>query len=102
MDKWEGIHDSKINIKNKPKDYENNTNLLKRAKKVLDLLLSKYNKETILIVGHEGINKAIISTILGMSSYSEKIMQDNTCVNIVEINQNKSRIHLINCTKHLE
>jgi hypothetical protein len=42
--------------------------------------------------------------ILGKdTSAMDKIDQKNTCVNIIEIKENKKNIiHLLNCTKHLE
>ena len=77
----------------------------KRAKKILDEAYNKYPDKTVLFVGHNGINKAVISVILNKPSKDmDKIeSQHNTSISIFEIKEDKKHIvHLINCTKHLE
>ncbi len=77
---------------------------VERAKKFLHQILHKHKKDTVLVIGHNGINKAIISQIIGKTMMEMKKMGilKNTCVNIFEIDENKNhKIILFNCAKHL-
>ncbi len=77
----------------------------KRVKKLLDNVYNKYHDKTVIFVGHNGINKALISVILNKPAKDmDKIEnQHNTSISIFEIKEDKKHIvHLINCTKHLE
>ncbi len=90
---------------NRPDNIESAASMQKRAKKLLDKVYNKYSNKTVIFVGHNGINKAMISVVLNKKAVDiEEIEnQHNTSVNIFEIKENKNHIvHLMNCIKHLE
>ncbi len=90
---------------NRPEDIESAASMQKRAKKLLDRVYGKYPNKTVLFIGHNGINKALINVIMNKSADQiEKIgNQFNTSVSIFEIKENKNHIvHLMNSIKHLE
>ncbi len=87
-----------------PKDGESLEEMYLRAKKFLDKIIHKHQKENILFVAHEGIDKAIISVITNQNADNILKMESlkNTSINIYEINENRNhKIHLFNCIKHL-
>lgn len=88
---------------NMPKGAETRSDMKKRIKKLLDKVYEKYPDETILFVGHNGINKALLREILNKSDDYEVDKLSNASISIFEIKEDKNhKIHLINCTKHLE
>jgi len=94
-----------IDFDYRPDDIESTASMQKRAKKLLDKVYNKYPNKTVLFVGHNGINKALISVILNKSAdqIEEIENQFNTSVNIFEIREDKKHVvHLMNCVKHLE
>jgi broad specificity phosphatase PhoE len=103
--KLEGTRKENIDWSNLGDDVESPVTARKRAKKTLDSIYRKHKGETVVLVGHGGINRAMIALILKKPArHLEKIpMQYNTAVNIFEITEDKHhKIHLLNCTKHLE
>ena len=89
----------------RPDDVETAISMQKRAKKLLDKVYGKYSDKTVLFVGHNGINKALISVILNKPAkdMDEIESQHNTSISIFEIKEDKKHIvHLMNCVKHLE
>ena len=94
-----------IDFDYRPDDVEGAASMQKRAKKILDEAYNKYPDKTVLFVGHNGINKAVISVILNKPSKDmDKIeSQHNTSISIFEIKEDKKHIvHLMNCVKHLK
>ena len=94
-----------IDFDYRPDDIESTASMQKRAKRLLDNVYDKYPDKTVLFVGHNGINKALISVIMNKSAdqIEEIENQFNTSVNIFEIREDKNHIvHLMNCIKHLE
>jgi len=88
-----------------PKNGESLEQLYQRAKKFLDEVLHQHKKETVLFVGHNGINKALIAVITNKTSADLPHIENhkNTSVNIYEIDEDrKHKIILFNCIKHLE
>ncbi len=84
---------------------ESGDDMKKRAKKFLDEAYEKHKKDTILILGHGGINAAMLGIIMGKDYAEAFLMHDwkNTNVTELEIYEDKShKIHLINCVKHLD
>jgi broad specificity phosphatase PhoE len=79
--------------------------MFKRAKRFLHKIISKHHQDTVLFVGHRGINKAMIAVITGKKPEDINAVgnQDNASVNIFEIDEDKNhKIHVFNCTKHLD
>ena len=78
--------------------------LFKRAESFVDKVLQKHHNHTVLFVGHNGINKALIAAITGKTYEDIPNIenQKNTSVCIFEIEEDKKhRIHCFNCVKHL-
>ncbi len=78
--------------------------LYQRAQKFIDKLQKKHPKGRILCSGHEGINRAIIASILGKGpqGIQEVTDQYNTALNVIELSKDqKYKIHKINSIDHL-
>lgn len=79
--------------------------LYQRAQKFINKLQKKHPKGRILCSGHEGINRAIIASILdkGPQGIKEVTDQYNTALNVIELTKNqKYKIHKINSIDHLK
>ena len=88
-----------------PKKGETLKKMYNRAKKFLHKILKKHSQNNALFVGHNGINKAIITAIIGKkhNKINSIEKQHNTSINIFEIDENKNhKIHVFNCIKHLK
>ncbi|MEN7982077.1 MAG: histidine phosphatase family protein [Nanoarchaeota archaeon] len=75
-----------------------------RAKKFNENLLEKLLGKNVLLVGHRGINLAIIADILNQEwvKFCNKNPQKNTSLTIFKFNKNKEpELKLMNCVKHL-
>lgn len=74
-----------------------------RADKFLNDIIKKYSNQTVLIVTHRGIAKAIIAKLTGQTAKEiyKTTRLDNTSVTEFEIIDNKVELKFINCTKHL-
>jgi broad specificity phosphatase PhoE len=102
---FEGMPRHTIDWDKRNKGVESRTSMRIRCRKILNQAYKMYPLGTVLFVGHNGINKALISIILNKpASEMNKIPRmDNTSVSIFEICEDKKhKVHLINCTKHLE
>ncbi|MFT4312469.1 MAG: histidine phosphatase family protein [Candidatus Woesearchaeota archaeon] len=71
---------------NPPIGAETFDKLMNRAKILLEYLYFKHKNDTLLLVAHSGINKAIIQTIRNIHDYDDNLEQKNACVNILEFN----------------
>lgn len=100
-----GLTIKKIMSEDFPSEAESYEDLYKRADDFLHQVLAKHRNDSVLLVGHSGINKAIISVILGNEPDDIKSLgkQYNTGISIFEIDEDKNhKIHLMNCIEHLE
>lgn len=72
--------------------------LQERTVKAIEKLLTKHKGENICVVGHGGVNRAILFHFmnLGLENFW-RIRQDNCCVNIIEIERHP-RVSLLNST----
>ncbi|MFH1072456.1 MAG: histidine phosphatase family protein [Nanoarchaeota archaeon] len=87
-----------------PKTGETTEHMFQRAESFLKRVIRKHKHETVLLVGHNGIGKALIAAITGKKSQDIPSIENlhNTSVSIFEIDEDKNhKIHLFNCTKHL-
>ena len=94
-----------IDWNNRPADMESRDSLRKRSKKILDIAYKRYPDGTVLFAGHNGINRALISIILDKpEEFMDKIKRpENTSISIFDIKENnKNKMILENCIKHLE
>ena len=79
--------------------------LFNRAENFIKKTIAKHYKNTVLFVGHNGINKALLAAITGKThkNIDDIENQRNTSLNIIEIDKNRNRkIHLYNNTEHLK
>ncbi|MBR9703305.1 histidine phosphatase family protein, partial [Candidatus Woesearchaeota archaeon] len=87
---------------------ETKLNIYMRASEFLREIYAKHTDETILLVGHNGINKALIHAITNqdpeklLKKHSNTLRFGNTSVSIFTIDDKSYEIELLNCTEHLE
>lgn len=89
----------------RPEGGENYLEVRNRAADFLTLLFSRYtNNEVVALVAHAGINKMLLSCLLGKSiEDAMRIEQKNTCVNIIEVDSDGAGVaEIVNCTSHLD
>ena len=101
LGEWQGKR--KKDVSDFPDDAETYEQLFDRAKRFLSKIMDKH--DTVLLVGHNGINKALISVITGKTFADIKTMENlhNTSINIFEIGKDKNhKVHVLNCKKHLD
>ena len=102
---YTGKSRAEIDWNRRPKGIETRASMRKRVKKLLDWVYMKHPFGTVLFVGHNGINKALMSIIFNKAAKDmDKIPKLlNTGVSIFEIKENKKHIvHLLNSVEHLE
>ncbi len=89
---------------NPPEDFETRKEVEKRIFELFNETLKNNFGKTVIFVGHEGINKALIRKFHETEeSISNLKNQDNTCMNIFEVNKSgKVKTLLLNCTEHLK
>jgi broad specificity phosphatase PhoE len=84
---------------------ESNKEMYGRAERFLDKILRKHKDESVLLVCHNTIGKAVIAVIT-KRPYTEVdsvVSLHNTSMSVFEIDKDRShKIHLLNCVKHLE
>ncbi|MDP4127253.1 MAG: histidine phosphatase family protein [Bacillota bacterium] len=74
----------------------------KRAMEAFKELAEKHRGETVLVVAHDAVNKAVLCDILEIEqSHFWQMKQDNTCINVFEFDKGKWRLVLMNSTIHL-
>jgi probable phosphoglycerate mutase len=105
MGKLVGKKMARVDLARMPEHVETRKSMRLRAKKFLEKVYKKHPKGNVLFVGHAGINKALMTVILGRpAAYMGKIgYPKNTALSLFEIRAKKENlVHLIGCTKHLE
>ena len=81
---------------------ENLEEVRQRVRAAFDEYAVKYADKTILVAAHDAVNKAIICDVLGLGmDHFWQIKQDNTCINVLEYQNNTWRLVLLNSTNHL-
>ncbi|HWQ41949.1 MAG TPA: histidine phosphatase family protein [Desulfosporosinus sp.] len=74
----------------------------KRAMEAFNEYAEKHKGQTVLVVAHDAVNKAVLCDILDMEqSHFWQMKQDNTCINVLEYDCGKWRLVLMNSTVHL-
>jgi alpha-ribazole phosphatase len=62
----------------------------------------KHQGQTVLVVAHDAVNKAVLCDILEIEqNHFWQMKQDNTCINVFEYDRGKWRLVLMNSTVHL-
>ncbi|SDD60552.1 histidine phosphatase family protein [Sporomusa acidovorans] len=73
-----------------------------RAMAAFRELAAKHQGQTVLVVAHDAVNKAVLCDILDIDlTHFWQIKQDNTCINVFEYQDGKWRLVLMNSTTHL-
>ena len=74
----------------------------RRTTATIEELAAKHDGETIAVVTHRVVCKVLICHLLGLdNSHFWQIEQDTTAINIFELDDGKTTVHLINDTCHL-
>jgi len=74
----------------------------KRAMAAFQEYTEKHEGQTVLVVAHDAVNKAVLCDILELEqSHFWQMKQDNTCINVFEYDRGKWRLVLMNSTVHL-
>ncbi|HET8679229.1 MAG TPA: histidine phosphatase family protein [bacterium] len=73
-----------------------------RAMRAFDALRTRHRRETIAVVAHGGVNRAILLALQGapLGDFWQ-IRQDNGCMNIIQVDEGRSRVVALNDTRHL-
>ena len=77
--------------------------LKKRIMPFVEMLVEMHPVQTILIMGHNGINRVFVGTLLGWSK--EKISKaffEHTSVTIIHVDGDDRNLHLFDCSQHLK
>lgn len=86
-----------------PPGGESPAHLQKRLIPFLKKLVKEHKGKTVMIVGHGGVNRVMMGILLEWDERKiSSVFSKNTAVNILHIKEGKSRLHLFNCTRHLE
>jgi len=81
---------------------ENIEEVRDRAMEAFREYAAKHIGQTVLVVAHDAVNKAVICDMLDIElSHFWQIKQDNTCINVFEYQDGKWRLVLMNNTSHL-
>jgi len=73
-----------------------------RARDAIGEYVQKHAGQTVLVVAHDAVNKALICDFWGMGlEHFWQIKQDNTCINVFEYEDEEWRLILLNSTVHL-
>lgn len=76
--------------------------LKERAMRVIDELIARHPKQTIVVVSHGGTIRTILCAALNVHlNYVWNIQQDNTAVNIIKYYRDRPVVTLMNDTHHL-
>lgn len=63
---------------------------------------AKHEGKTVLVVAHDAVNKAVLCDMLDIGlDHFWQVKQDNTCINVIEYQDGKWRLVLMNSTAHL-
>jgi broad specificity phosphatase PhoE len=101
----EGLNIKHYYSREEIKDIESIENLYERARSFYNYLLKKHENDSILLIGHGGINKALIGIITGSSSKDFSTMErlDNTSISVFQIDNDRNyKVVAVNDTKHLK
>ena len=99
-----GKKESEIDWKKRPDDAESLNNMQKRVRIILEAVFEKHKNQTILFVGHNGINKSLVTVINNLPAHdlSEIDHFDQTSISIFDIQKNQNQTILFNAVDHLK
>jgi broad specificity phosphatase PhoE len=103
---WEDIKkEYGADMPSRPKDAESYSQTYDRASGLLENLLRVHEHDTLLLVGHNGINRALIAAIKGEGheSISQIPHLENTSLTVYELDKDRTyESHIFNCAIHLK
>lgn len=102
---FDGQSVSSIDWDNIQDKIESRESMYGRAKKILDEAYLKYPNDTVLFVGHNGINRSMTALIMNKGAEYMKELEHfkNTSVSVFEIREDKNhKVVLLNSADHLE
>ena len=112
LGEWQGKRKKELRIDRSkgieaslPRDAEPLDALYARASDLVTRVLTDHPHDSVLLVGHSGINKAIIAALAGKGAEGIHSVdhQRNTGVTVLEVNeQGHHEVLCCNCTKHLD
>src|SRR5262249_39524740 len=78
-------------------------NLVARSADALRFILERHSDETVVVVAHDSVNRALLMQLLDqpLSSYW-RVAQDPCCINEIDIVGTRIRIGSVNETSHLD
>ena len=84
-------------------DGESLQDLVARAANALRMVLTRHAEETVVLVGHDSVNRALLLGLLDqpLSAYW-RLAQDPCCLNEIDIDAGKIFVRRVNETRHLE
>ncbi|WP_026102012.1 histidine phosphatase family protein [Geminocystis herdmanii] len=96
-------HELKMTVEGE--DFYPVLDLYRQAQEFWQEIIPRHDNQTILITAHNGINRCLILTALGMSaSYYHTIQQSNCCINVLNFTGNFGdavQLESLNQTSHL-
>jgi phosphoserine phosphatase len=77
--------------------------LAARTANALRMVLARHRDETVVLVGHDSVNRVLLLELLELplSAYW-RLAQEPCCLNEINVNEARVRVHSINETQHLE
>ena len=77
--------------------------LAARTANALRIVLARHPNETIVLVGHDSVNRALLLELLELplSAYW-RLAQEPCCINEIDVNEAAVRVRSINGTQHLD
>jgi len=76
--------------------------VLKRSKAAVTELVARHAGETVMLVGHQVVNKVLVCWLLGLdNSHYWRVTQDNACLNVFVHADGVFRVVTLNDTCHL-
>ena len=81
---------------------ENLEDVRSRARAALEEIATRHEGKTVLIAAHDAVNKVLLCDVLGLALKSFwQMKQDNACINVLEKENGRWRLVLLNHTAHL-
>lgn len=76
--------------------------LAARTANALRLVLARHPDDTVVLVGHDSVNRALLLQLLGLPPCYWRIEQDPCCVNEIDIANTQNCVLRLNETHHLD
>ncbi|MDI6737134.1 MAG: histidine phosphatase family protein [Nanoarchaeota archaeon] len=87
----------------RPPNGENSFDHQVRVKKAVKRIVAEHPNDVVVIVGHSGTNRVIVGSFENKDPDEfYNVGQSNACINIIETDENHSKIISVNDTRHLE